>query len=485
MIGLRTFSKYIFVTILCIVISQFILKAQLCTGSLGDPVVNITFGDGLGTNTGYTPTNAYGYVPGGCPNDGFYSITNSSIGCFGETWHTVRSDHTGNGAFLVVNASYTPGDFIVTKVSDLCPNITYEFAAWMLNIMDRGGIAPNITFTIETESGEILKLYNTGDIPQTSRPTWKQYGFFFTTPVNNSTIVLRMKNNAPGGVGNDVAIDDITFRPCSAVKLSSSIVGASSDTVNVCEDTNNTFTVSADVAGTFISPAYQWQLSMDSGKIWTDILNATSLNYRQTLTLPGAYWYRITASESTAGNILACRINSNNSIINIHKNPIVSAGGNRIMIQGNPIELVGSGIGNNLVYSWSPIDDLSDATIVNPIASPILDITYKLTGTNRYGCFDEDEATIKVIKGIFVPNSFTPNNDGINDVWHIPNLEIYPNAKVSVYNRFGQRVYFVNGSNVQWDGSFKGKILPSGNYVFIIQFGNKFPDIKGNLLLVK
>jgi len=187
-----------------------IAQAQLCNGSLGDPVVNITFGSG-GNNTGFTPTNAYTYTSSQCPNDGSYTITNSTVGCFGNSWHTVMADHTGNGAFMLVNASVEPGDFFLTTVTDLCPNTTYEFAAWIMNVLNKSGIRPNITFSIETTGGTILQQYSTGDIPETFQPTWKQYGFFFSTPVNNAVIVLRMRNNAPGGLGNDLAMDDITF----------------------------------------------------------------------------------------------------------------------------------------------------------------------------------------------------------------------------------------------------------------------------------
>jgi hypothetical protein len=52
----------------------------------------------------------------------------------------------------------------------------------------------------------VLKTYNTGDIPVENVITWKQYGFYFTTPEDVSKIVLRMRNNAPGGHGNDLAL---------------------------------------------------------------------------------------------------------------------------------------------------------------------------------------------------------------------------------------------------------------------------------------
>src|SRR5690242_951934 len=101
---------------------------------------------------------------------------------------------------MLVNASYTPGDFFVTTVDNLCPNTTYEFASWIMNVLRNPGIRPNITFKIETASGVVLQQYSTGDILETPSPIWTQYGFYFTTPANNTGIVLRMTNNAPGGI---------------------------------------------------------------------------------------------------------------------------------------------------------------------------------------------------------------------------------------------------------------------------------------------
>ena len=71
---------------------------------------------------------------------------------------------------MVVNASYNPGDFFVKTVDGLCPNTTYEFASWILNVVKQSAcrgepIKPNVTFNIETTSGTVLQTYQTGDIP--------------------------------------------------------------------------------------------------------------------------------------------------------------------------------------------------------------------------------------------------------------------------------------------------------------------------------
>ncbi|MCU0395070.1 MAG: hypothetical protein MUF29_04125, partial [Chitinophagaceae bacterium] len=114
----------------------FALSGQICTGSLGDPVVNIHFG--AGNNPGAPLPGSivsYSYTSVACPDDGFYTLSNNSIGCFGNTWHNLSEDHTPNdqgGYMMVVNASTAAGVFYVDTVRGLCGGTTYEFAAWIV-----------------------------------------------------------------------------------------------------------------------------------------------------------------------------------------------------------------------------------------------------------------------------------------------------------------------------------------------------------------
>jgi len=112
--------------------------SQLCQGSLGDPIVNNTFGSGSNPGPPLTAaTTTYQYVANDCPNDGFYTVRNNTSSCFGNTWHSFTSDHTGdpNGYFMLVNASVQPGAFYLDTVRGLCGNTTYEFAAWIMNLI--------------------------------------------------------------------------------------------------------------------------------------------------------------------------------------------------------------------------------------------------------------------------------------------------------------------------------------------------------------
>jgi gliding motility-associated-like protein len=477
--------KLRFVITAVILFLTLFTKAQLCTGSLGDPVVNITFGSG-GNNTGYTPTSGYTYTSNTCPNDGSYTITNSTSSCFGGSWHSVLNDHTGGGAFMLVNASYTPGDFFVATVSDLCPNTTYEFAAWIMNVLNKYGIRPNITFKIETPGGVVLQTYSTGDIPETGSPTWKQYGFFFNTPATNAVIVLRITNNAPGGLGNDLAMDDITFRPCGKGVVTTAIQG-NTDTVHVCEGNTTTYDFNGAVSNGFTGPVFQWQVSIDSGSNWKDISGAKALFYQRKPSLPGVYWYRLTVAESSGQGIPSCRIASNIVVVNVHSNPLVNAGPDKIMFAGDSVALAGIVTGESPVYFWDPPLYISDITSLTSLVSPPADINYNLFATSAYGCKKDDIVFVKVMGGIYVPTAFTPNNDGRNDHWRIPFLDPLLNASVKVFNRYGQLVYHTEGQQVDWDGSLSGMPQSSGAYVYYISYKKRSQvvNMKGTVMLIR
>jgi gliding motility-associated-like protein len=463
----------------------FTIKAQLCTGSLGDPAVNITFGSGGNSGTGFTPTGAYQYTSSTCPDDGFYTITSRTSGCFGSSWITLNADHTGDGgAFMLVNASYTPGDFFLTTVSNLCPNTNYEFAAWITNVLARSGIKPNITFTIETPGGTILQKYSTGDIPEAPQPSWKKYGFYFATPLNNPVIVLRITNNAPGGIGNDLALDDITFRPCSASTVTAERYGGGKDTVNVCEGNSDEYTFTSIVSSGFASPVYQWQQSIDSGKNWKDIPGATDFLYYRKPSNPGVYSYRFTVIDKAAAGS-SCRISSNILVISVHPTPYVEAGADRILLWGDSIKLNAVVKSETPSYLWEPRDYLSNNKILTPFASPNADTRYTLFVKSAFGCKNQDNLFIKVAGGIFVPSIFTPNGDGVNDRWHIPFLDPLVNATVNVYNRFGRLVYHAEGQTVDWDGNYKGISQPPGTYAYTIKFNDGRQPMKGAVLIIR
>jgi gliding motility-associated-like protein len=379
------------------------LKAQLCQGSLGDPLVFTSFGSGMnpGPPLPFAKTN-YQYNATQCPNDGFYSIANQTNACFGNSWHTLNTDHTGNGSgyFMLVNASFSPSAFYVDTVDLICSNTTYEFASWLMNVNRPGicggnSIQPDLTFNIEKTDGSVLKSYSTGKIQPESSPTWKQYGFYFDLPSNVNKIVLRIINNAQGGCGNDLALDDITFRPCGP--LVSSSINGTDDTVNFCEGEAKNFTLTSKISAGFNDPYFQWQQSTN-GTTWTDIAGANSSDLIRnfpTSASPAKYEYRLAVSKMENKNISICRIKSNQLTVNVHAKPVSSASANGPLCEGNKALLSASG---GTQYLWKGINGSTATNATVSIDNSLVAHSgvYYVAVTNDKGCVTNDSVKLEI-----------------------------------------------------------------------------------------
>ncbi len=171
--------------------------------------------------------------------------------------------------------------------------------------------------------------------------------------------------------------------------------------------------------------------------------------------------------------------------ITVFATPTVNVGRDTIILAGGTVQLQAQAAGTGLDYRWTPISYLSDPQIANPIASPNEDILYTLNVSSNQGCLAADNIFIKVLQLPEIPNAFTPNADGYNDVWNIRYLESYTNATVEIFNRYGQQVYYSVGYANPWDGRFKSEELPMGTYYYIINPGNGRKAMTGAVTLIK
>ncbi|RZL41598.1 MAG: T9SS type B sorting domain-containing protein, partial [Pedobacter sp.] len=174
------------------------------------------------------------------------------------------------------------------------------------------------------------------------------------------------------------------------------------------------------------------------------------------------------------------------STVNIIKKAVADAGNDLKTIDGKGIRLNGKVTGDNVTYYWTPSDYLDDPTKLNPIATPPSDITYTLHAQSNSGCLSSfDEVNIKVYPKIIIPNTFSPNGDGINDFWTIPALDAFTDAHIKVINRYGKMVYESNGTYTAWNGRFQGKDLPSASYYYTIYLNEDFPIFSGWVFIVR
>jgi gliding motility-associated-like protein len=110
--------------------------------------------------------------------------------------------------------------------------------------------------------------------------------------------------------------------------------------------------------------------------------------------------------------------------------------------------------------------------------------TYQLIVTDSNGCVDSASIFITNtgITCIQIGGVFTPNGDGTNDTWEIPGIENYPDATVEIFNRWGQQIFYSNGYNSPWNGTYNNERLPTGDYFYIIDLGDGNP-LKGALTI--
>ncbi len=399
------------------------IRAQVlvCDGAKGPNLFtnynNGTFGKGVPQNSGALGgATTYTYIPISCstPSDGYYSVANSTdcSGTAGKVFGTwdVIGDHTGAadpiqgnpppkpgtsaGYMMVVNASVGKDIAVADSIRGLCPNQVYEFQAWIRVLNPPGGfILPNLMFMINGTDA-----YATGDVKET---TWKNVGFTFTVPANQKAIRVAIRNNAPGGMGNDWVLDDISVNTCNVkVKINADSV------INVCEGATITLrdTITS-VTGTSF-PYYKWQKSKDNGNTWTDespVLTETTDPKKYVATFPpfiataGMNNYLFRLAVATDQDVLTKNDECDFAAIKItrlvvHPNPVIKATSDTIC-EGDTAILTVTGAD---LFKWSPAATLSSDTGKTVKATPKTNTTYTIIGKTLAGCPDTTTTTVIV-----------------------------------------------------------------------------------------
>ncbi|MBQ4476771.1 MAG: gliding motility-associated C-terminal domain-containing protein [Bacteroidales bacterium] len=123
----------------------------------------------------------------------------------------------------------------------------------------------------------------------------------------------------------------------------------------------------------------------------------------------------------------------------------------------------------------------------NPAITGLRSGTYHLIVTDSTDC-SYSLKNIRIPENlnecIHVPNVFTPNDDGINDTWEITHIDMYPDAKIFVYNRWGQKMYEGNGTSEYWNGEYRGKKVPAGTYFYVVELGEGHNTYSGPLSIL-
>ncbi|MBX2888821.1 MAG: gliding motility-associated C-terminal domain-containing protein [Ferruginibacter sp.] len=317
------------------------------------------------------------------------------------------------------------------KITVSFDNVTATQTTVNANCTDEG------TITITTGTGTAPFEYGLGVDPDSYQSTNT-----FSVPEGSYTVTVRdaqgCKTEISGievGFTDNLTMDDL-------------------QNVSICGDNSATITVNGNAASYAWSPSTG--LNTASGSTVTANPSSTT-----TYTVTG-----------TLGSCVKDKVVT----VSVELPISVDAGSDLVILSGGTATINATSTGDIASILWSPSIWLSDATILNPVVTPVgtpQTITYLVTVTSPLGCTATDELTITLESPdcIKIRNAFSPNGDGINDVWKVyDSYGCLGNVTVHVYNRYGHKVFESKDYRNTWDGRYQNKAVPDGTYYAVVVY---------------
>lgn len=318
------------------------------------------------------------------------------------------------------------------------------------------------------------RLYQVNDATRPSIYTWKVDGVVQASTRNDITITwnipgiytLTVQEHSNNGCDGDIRSGIVNV-------IAPPVPNAGPDGI-VCF--GNSFRLNG-TGGTL----YQWTPA-------TYLSSPNVANPVVTIPLPGTYQYFLDVRTVTG-----CRSVKRDTVTITILQPVkINAGRDTLIVANQPVQLNavdvnGSGFVN---YTWSPPAGLNNSFINNPVAITNRDITYVVTARTINGCEARDDISIKVFNApdIFVPTGFTPNGDGLNDIFKPVYAGIRDLKYFSVFSRWGELVFTTRDQSAGWNGQYKGRTQDANVFVWQaegVDYNGNVVRKKGTVALIR
>jgi len=208
----------------------------------------------------------------------------------------------------------------------------------------------------------------------------------------------------------------------------------------------------------------------------------------------------VTPSVSTTYTVVGsdsynCFADTADVFVRISPLPKVDAGADQQLISGASVTL-NAQVSGAVRWLWTPADYISCTACINPVSTPLTSTTYTITAYNADGCSQKDEVVVSLLcknNLVYIPNAFSPNDDGRNDRFVIKGSGIKSIRSIIIFSRWGKKMFERRNININdrgnsWDGRVNGEPMPPGAYVYQIQTECEGGDIfnySGTLMLVR
>jgi gliding motility-associated-like protein len=399
----------------------------------------------------------------------------------------VNGVNAGTNLPAFTTSSLNNGDQVSCTVTSNSPCLTNPSATSnIITIMISPSVVPSVSIS-SSPTGSICLgapvIFTATPINGGPAPTyqWKINGnnagtnnpVFSTTSLLSADIVsCEMTNLSSCNPITTATSNNITMIVTNSVTPSITIAATPPE---ICFGTTVSFSTAVVNAGN--DPGYQWTLNGN--------IVGTNATY--------------SISNLSTNDTVQCFLIPDNTISCLSANNIAS---NKLTVQVNPLPNFTIQLSNATIqkgdtvqfsvnatnisqYLWTPVININNTVIGNPMVWPDITQVYSLKATSSKGCVVEKSVTITVISGLFIPTAFTPNNDGKNDYWEIMGLELYPNCVVTVFNRWGETVYRAVGYSKPWDGRFKTEQPSTSTFVYMIDLKDGKRPLSGTVVVIK
>jgi gliding motility-associated-like protein len=413
----------------------------------------------LGQPSALTAT-AVNTTPATCNgNDGIITVTGGG----GTTPYVYSTD---NGANYQTNTVFT------APAVGAYPNI---------KVKDANGCIASASTTVALVDAMVLELgpniTSCAGAPLNLRPVTDAQASIFHWSPDVAIDNINIRNPTVNPTATVTYTLNATWGACSrqdniTITVLNKPVPEAGPGVTICDNDSTILTASA----TNLSGTVNYQ--------WTPAATVRDPNAASTIVVPAStQYYYVTVTDN-----YGCNFSVTDSVLVTVQPPVPAyAGHDTIAILGVPHQLTATG---GTGYIWSPATPLNSPFLPTPLATLTNDTKFIVTVTDAAGCTGTDTVFVKVYEGpaYYTPNAFSPNGDGLNDIFRAIPVGIAKTEWFRVFNRYGELVFETNQWLKGWDGTYKGKKQPLGVYVWIIKgtdkLGNKV-EMKGTVMLVQ